>query len=273
LEYVVFAYGYEFEKVRKSFFMRYLYVNIYSRARSVICCSEEVKRRLAVFGVPARNIEVLYPAVDLDRYQPRPVPARFLEEKGIAGKKVLLTVGRLVERKGHDRVIAALPKISREFPETIYCVVGIGPHEQALREASRRHGVESRVRFLGKLGSDDLVLMYNAADIFLMPSREISGGGHIEGFGIVFLEANACAKPVIGGNSGGVLEAIRAGETGFIVDPESPDEIADRVLELLRDPARARDMGRAGLRWAREEFDWNGYVERSYEALMGKKLK
>ncbi len=101
---------------------------------------------------------------------------------------------------------------------------------------------------------EELSAYYNAADVFVMPNRE--EGTDVEGFGIVFLEANACSKPVIGGRSGGAVDAIADGESGYLVDPSSPQAIAEAASRLLTDPALARRMGEAGRERARREFSW-----------------
>jgi len=273
LDYVIFAYGYEFEKVKRHFFAKQLYLKIYGRAKAIVCCSRIVRERLISFGVEPDKIKVLYPAVDFGRYYPCDVPRNHLEEKGVGGRKILLTTGRLVERKGHDQVIRALPEIIKRFPDVLYCISGIGPNEENLRKIAQESGVVDYVRFLGRLPEKELLYLYNTCELFIMPSREIEKEGHIEGFGIVFLEANACGKPVIGGRSGGVLEAIREGETGLLVNPDSRREIAEKVIFLLSRPDEARKMGNRGLDWVRKNFNWEQYVRESYEFLCGKELK
>ncbi len=271
LEYLVFAYGYEFEKVKKHPLMRRLYLGIYRRAKKVVACSEWVRRSLIQFGVDPGKIKVLYPAVDLDRFYPCEIPESYLKQKGLEGRRILLTVGRLIERKGHDRVIESLPEIVKVFPDVIYCIVGIGPNETRLRELVNSLKVENHVHFMGKVSDEELPFLYNACKVFVMPSREIIEDGHVEGFGIVYLEANACAKPVIGGNSGGVPEAIREGETGFLVDPESSEQTAGKIVYLLSHPEIAEKMGQKALQWS-QEFNPDHYVKESYRFLTGEEL-
>lgn len=262
LEYLIFAYGYEFEKVRDLPFLCWLYRKIYNRAKGIVACSELVRERLNRFGGPPEKIQVLYPAVDLNRYRPSAVPREYLEKNQFTGRRILLTVGRLIERKGHDQVLRALPKIIETFPDALYCIVGIGPHEEELRKEVGRLNLEKHVRFMGKVSEEELVWLYNVCEVFVMPSREISEGGHLEGFGIVYLEANACAKPVIGGRSGGVGEAIVDGQTGFLVNPHSESEIADKIIDLFSHPRKAQDLGAVGLERVQRTFDWEHYVER-----------
>ncbi len=273
LEYLIFAYGYEFEKVKPYPFLRRFYLSIYRRSKAIVTCSELVKKRLIDFGVSPEKIHVLYPGVDLERFYPREVPQTFLEQRALTGKRILLTVGRIVERKGHDHIIKALPKIVGRFPDILYCIVGMGPYEQNLRNLVRELGLEDHVCFLGKVPDEELAFLYNACEIFLMLSREISKGGHIEGFGIVYLEANACGKPVIGGSSGGVLEAIRDGESGFLVDPHSPDAVREKIVELLSNPQKARILGAQGLHWVSQNFNWQNYVQKAYRLMADDDLK
>ena len=273
LEYVVFAHGYEFEKVRKNNLMRRLYNRIFRRAKRIIANSEETRERLVRFGAPLEKIKVLYPAVDWKKYEPRDLPPDFLEQRRLAGRKILLTVGRLIERKGHDQILKALPMVLPHFPNALYCIVGIGPDEKRLKDEVRRLGLEDQVCFLGRIPDEELLFLYNACDVFVMPSREIAEGGHVEGFGIVYLEANACGKPVIGGKSGGIAEAVRDGETGFLVNPNDPSEIAEKIIFLFRHPEKAREMGRRGREWVRRTFDWERYAEEVYKLLNERELE
>src|SRR5207248_11117209 len=116
-------------------------------------------------------------------------------------------------------------------------------------------GLDDCVRFLGRVGDEDLVPLMQAADVFVHPNRELENGD-VEGFGIVFLEANACGVPVIGGRSGGTPDAVQDGVTGFLVDPNDVDEIAGRVTLLLENRGLRERMGSAGREWA-AGFTWD----------------
>jgi phosphatidylinositol alpha-1,6-mannosyltransferase len=163
---------------------------------------------------------------------------------------VLLTVGRLVERKGIDTTIRALPKVLARCPEAAYLVVGSGedlPRLQALAEAM---GVVEQVIFAGRVPHEELVAHYQLCDLFVMPNRELANHD-TEGFGLVFLEANACGKAVISGKAGGVVEAVCHGQTGLNVDGDSVEAVADAIADLLRDVQRREAMGARGLEVAR----------------------
>ena len=164
---------------------------------------------------------------------------------GLTERPVLLTVGRMVERKGHDVVLKALPRVLDKAPDIAYLIVGTGPQEEQLRHLAAELHLPSRaVIFCGKVPSEELPFYYHACDIFVMPNRIV--GSDVEGFGIVFLEAAAAGKPAIGGRSGGAGDAIVDGVTGLLVDPTSPAALADSVIRLLDDAANAQRLGAAG---------------------------
>ncbi|HTY08051.1 MAG TPA: glycosyltransferase, partial [Candidatus Edwardsbacteria bacterium] len=141
---------------------------------------------------------------------------------------------------------AALPAISATCPDLRYVVVGEGPDLPRLRSLAGELGVLDRVTFTGRLDDAAVVALYHACDLFLMPSRTTLEPPNVEGFGISFLEAAACGKPVIGGRSGGIPDAVIDGITGLLVDPNDPRQIAAAALAVLRDPGYARSLGKAG---------------------------
>jgi len=143
-----------------------------------------------------------------------------------------------------------------EFPDTEYWIAGRGSDTERLKTLAAELGVQSRVQFLGLVPQEERVRLYQRCTIYLMPSRTIAEKGDFEGFGITYLEANACEKPVIGGRSGGVADAVVDGMTGFLVDPNSAAEISEKTLRLLRDPALAMQMGRRGRERIISELNW-----------------
>ena len=179
---------------------------------------------------------------------------------------VILAVGRLVEKKNHDLVLRCLPKVLERFPELLYIIVGDGPESQYLQELSVRLNINKNVLFYGSEVEKNLVSIYNICDIFVLPSKErkMDNQGKIdaETFGIVFMEANACGKPVIGGNSGGIPDAIVNGVTGYLVNPSDENELAEKINELLSDKEKAKRMGEAGRKRAVKEFDWTVVAKR-----------
>lgn len=253
IPYVMFAYGLEFARFQGSPLMRRLYRRVYDGAERVFAVSGDTRRRLQEFGVH-RRVDVMWPGVDLLRFTPG--GPDFRQAQGLQGRPVLGTLSRLVERKGHDLVLKALPEVLAEFPDAVYLVVGDGPDRPRLQALAEDLGVAASVRFVGEVADEDLAAWYRTCDVFVLPSREIRQSGHVEGFGIVFLEAGACGVPVIGGRSGGVVEAVDEGRTGLLIDPEAPAELTDALVRMLRRPEDARAFGRAGRERAERQFTW-----------------
>lgn len=181
--------------------------------------------------------------------------------------KLLLTCGRLVARKNHISVIRALPKIIKQVPNVLYLIAGQGPEEENLRQEVKKLNLENYVKFLGEVKQEDLPSLYNLADIFIMPAKDIPQKGDIEGFGIVFLEAAACGVPCIAGNSGGQKEAIQDGKTGFLVNPQDISEIAKAILKILKNPDLGKKLGKAGRIWVKENFNWKNQAEKLKKLL------
>ena len=182
-------------------------------------------------------------------------------------QKTLLSIGRVVPRKGMDMVIRALPRIQGKIPDVLYLVAGEGQYRQELEHLARNLKVESRVRFIGRFSDKDLATLCCSADIFVLPNRYVASEGSVEGFGIVFLEAAFYGLPVIAGRSGGAQDAVRDGETVWIVNPESPSEIADAVCHLLENEEQRREMGERGRKNANTVHLWRHVAERLNQAI------
>src|SRR5262249_30414488 len=148
------------------------------------------------------------------------------------GKQILLTVARLDARKGHETVLNALPEVLKRHPDTVYIIVGDGPERSKLEELTKSLNLTAHVKFAGRVSEADLLAYYHACNLFVQPNRRMPDGDD-EGFGLVFIEAGACCKPVIGGRSGGVPEAIQEGVTGLLVDGNSVKQTQDAIVRLL----------------------------------------
>jgi phosphatidyl-myo-inositol dimannoside synthase len=219
--------------------------------------SRFTRDRVLDAGVAPDQVRVLPCGVHPGLFAPRPAaPAR--QRFGFGARPVVLTLARLVSRKGHDLVIRALAEVRRAVPDVLYVIAGAPnpPYEERLAALARECGVEDAVRFLGYVEPDVLPDLYAASDVYVMPSRHLEGDGNFEGFGISYLEANACGLPVIGADTGGVADAIVDGQTGYLVPPEDVPQLADRLRRLLEDPAAARAMGEAGRARVLREFTW-----------------
>jgi len=175
------------------------------------------------------------------------------------GGRWLVTVARLQEHKGMDTVIRALPAILAGAPDVRYAVAGAGPDRERLEQLAQELGVGDRVRFLGGVGDQDLPAFYNLASVYVGASRRAGRLG-VEGFGISLVEASACGLPVVAGNSGGIPDAVRDGETGFLVPPEDPPALAGAISRLLADTELARRVGAAGRRAVETYYNWDRVV-------------
>jgi phosphatidylinositol alpha-1,6-mannosyltransferase len=222
-----------------------------ARADAVVAVSEFTRDALVrIMHVDPAKIRLIHNGVDTDRFQPGPVEPALIERHGLAGKFVLLTVGRLVPRKGIDHVLKALPQVLPQVPNLHYLVVGVGPYRDELEALTDSLGLRPHVTFAGRIADEELPAYYRTCDLFLMPNREMPDGD-TEGFGLVFLEANACGKPVIGGRAGGAVEAVLEGENGLLVDGWKPEEIAAAIVRLATDKALAGRLAASAIDVAR----------------------
>ena len=233
---------------------------VFHAASAVLCVSSATAGKiLSVLGGGEkleRKIRVVRNGVDPDRFVAGAVPS-VRGRYGLDGKKVILTLARLVERKGQDKMIEALPAIKREIPDVRYVICGKGSDEARLRRIAVEQCVSDEVVFAGFVPNEVRAAFYDACDIYAMPSREIPEKGDVEGFGITYLEANAFGKPVIGGRSGGVAEAVIDGVTGLLVDPWDVNAIASACIRLLKEPDLAERLGRQGRDRVKTEFSWD----------------
>jgi len=193
----------------------------------------------------------------------------FRERHGLEGKRLIISVGRLVHRKGQDRLVEALPRILDEVPDAHLLLVGEGPHRKELDRLASKWNVASAITFLGRLHLDDLPKHLTLAEVFAMPSRDRLAGLEVEGLGIVYLEASSCALPVIVGKSGGAVDALIDGETGLLVDGKSIDEISRACIRLLKEKEFSTSLGRRGSEWVRGEWSWDRWSAEFQDALLG----
>ena len=263
LPYVVFAYGAELTGGG----LGPLKALVLRQATAVVVNSQDTKAVVVGLGVPPGRAVVIHPGVDLDRYRPDLDGGSIRRRLGLGDRPLLLTVGRLdrsSQYKGHDTVIRALPAIRQHTPDVAYVIAGAGNDGPRLAQLARETGVSDAVRFVGYVPDAELPLYFAACDLFIMPNRrERSGSGQAtEGFGMVFIEAAACAKPVIGGNVGGTTDAIVADRTGLLLDQPDAAHTAAAVTALLGDPARARLLGVQGYRRAVAHFTWDAGAQK-----------
>ena len=209
------------------------------------------------------------PGIALDFFTPGPKPVDLVERYRLKSAPTILCVGRLVKRKGQDKLISALPKIKEEFPNVKLLVVGEGPLGKKLFKLVKKLGLEDNVIFTGRVSYEELPKYFRVGDIFAMPARTRNFGLEVEGLGIVYLEASATGLPVIVGSSGGAPDALIQGETGYVVDGRNTLEIARQISYLIRDPESARRLGAKGRDWIESNWSWQLWGEKFSEVLLG----
>jgi len=256
IPYVVSIHGLDINLTQASTRKRWITRRIINNADTIIVNSNFTKQLLAKTGCcNTVKVEVVYPCPNINYDDNLDLISDFKEQTGIIDKKVLLTVSRLIERKGHDKVIQALPKVLEKFANLVYLVVGQGPQLKYLIELVSMLKLEKNVFFYNDIVDYELPKFYAAADIFVMPVRKV-GAGDIEGFGIVYLEANSFGKPVIAGQTGGAVEAVEDGVNGLLVDPESINAIAAAIIKVLENEEMARSLGNTGKLRIAKKFNW-----------------
>lgn len=267
IPYIFYAHGLDITLPQKIYHKKKLMRKIIANASGIVANSNFTKDELVKLGANPEKIIVVYPCPNLEPEQISEwIIKEIKEAHELIDKKIILTVGRLVKRKGHDMVIKALPDILKRVPDAIYVIVGNGPYRKKLERLVGDMKLGNHVKFVGEVPDNQLKAYYEISDVFVMPARQLENGD-VEGLGIVYLEANAFSKPVIGGRSGGVPEAILDNRTGILVDPLDEAEIANQTTKLLQDKTLAERLGIQGLERISEFFDWRFQTAKIKEIL------
>ncbi len=186
---------------------------------------------------------------------------------------MVLTVARLAsseQYKGHDVILRALPEVLLRVPELVYVVAGEGDDRPRLEALADSLGIKQNVIFTGQVSDSELAALYRRSDIFALPARTQIGRHEAkgEGFGIVFIEAMAFGKPVVGPDVGAPKEIIHHGRHGLLVNPEDSSAVASALIDLLMDPGKACAMGQAALDWVENRYSYTSFRE-SLRKLIG----
>jgi asparagine synthase (glutamine-hydrolysing) len=251
--YYVHTYGPEF---RESKLLTPLMKGILKKATKIIAISEFAKAQLLKENIPSSKIMTFTPGVDSRRFHPEVNAEKILKRHNLQNKTILLTVSRLDANKGIDTMINLMPEVLKKYPQAAYLIVGRGPQENYLKKLATEKSKENII-FAGEVSDEELPLYYAACDVFVLLTREVPSRGFVEGFGIVFLEASACGKPIIAGKAGGSVEAVVNKETGLVVAPENEGEILSSIEKLLEDPHLRSKIGSNGRQRVEKEFDWD----------------
>jgi phosphatidyl-myo-inositol dimannoside synthase len=269
-KYSVILHGLDFSLAIKTKPKQKITKKILKRAEKIVCANNYTAALVKCFDINlAPKVFVVSPSIE-PSFVRNPQRVKELREKyGLAGKTVMLGLGRLVQRKGIDKVIEALAIAERQAPTIVYAVAGTGPEEKNLKNlaASLPDGLKNKIIFLGQISDADRWAWLELCDIFIMASRNISGD--FEGFGTVYLEANLAGVPVIAGDSGGVRDAVINNINGLMVDSEKPEDIARAIIKLAADAKLRQELGEQGKRRTVENFNAKKQAEKIYKLLIG----
>jgi len=254
--YVCYVHGEDVESAATSRELTWMTRQVLRSADYLIANSRNTARLLTErWQIAEDHIRILHPGVDTERFAPAPRDEAVRSSLGWAHRTVVLTVGRLQKRKGHDVLIQALPMIREAIPDILYAIIGDGDERQTLEKLAAEHGVTDCVQFLGEASDTQMIRAYQQCDLFALPNRQV--GRDIEGFGMVLVEAQACGRPVLAGASGGTRETMDLNRTGVVVPCEEPGPLAEALLRLLLDHERLHAMSEAARPWVVEHLDWN----------------
>jgi phosphatidylinositol alpha-1,6-mannosyltransferase len=254
---------------------------VLKNASHIVCNSEFTQTIIATLdGSLTKKCTVVYPGVSPQSIINSQLSTELINKFNLENKIVLFSIGRLIKRKGVDRVIEAMPEILREIPNLVYFVGGGGPDEKYLKHLADKNnlfchceeysklaiaGNSDAVVFLGKIADAEKWAWLELCDIFVQPTRE--DAGNFDGFGIVYLEANSVGKPVIAGRSGGTGEAVIDNFTGLMVDPESLEEIKNAIVKLASDIELRKKLGEQGRSRVLKDFQWKNQINKIYNSI------
>ena len=221
----------------------------------------------ALSPAAAARLVQLTPGVDTEAFNPSVDGRPVREMYGLGDRPVVVCVSRLVERKGQDMLVRALPLVQESVPDAAVLLVGDGPMRDELVRLAAELGVSADVVFAGAKPWSELPPYFAAGDVFCMPTRTRKAGFEVEGLGIVYLEASASGLPVVAGDSGGAPDAVLDRTTGQVVDGTSPASIAAALASLLTDREQATAMGASGREWAVRRWRW-GSVAAHLQTLL-----
>lgn len=253
----IFLHGLDFSLTRTSSWKRFLTKRILTKAQIIICANRYTLEEVKKYYPQVARVEVVNPGVEVD------VISSSLTDK-VSQRFELITVGRLVKRKGVDMTLQAIAHLKPLIPKLHYTIIGTGPDRQYIEDIIRELRIESSVTLVTNASDSEKALYLSQADIFVMPTRNINGD--YEGFGIVYLEAGVYKKPVIAGRSGGIGDAVSDNVNGLLVNGEDYTEIAEAIIRLYNDEALRIRLGNAGYERSLEST-WQKRVTAIYTLL------
>jgi phosphatidyl-myo-inositol dimannoside synthase len=267
VKYSVLLHGLDFSLATKFWRKRLITKIILSQAEKIICANGYTSALVKNFlGADfTGKIFTVNPGVNISLNSDHAGTEQLKNRYNLADKFILLSVGRLVKRKGFDYVIDCLPNLNKKIPNLVYVIIGHGQELNHIQSLIEKYHLTDQVIIIEKNSDQERDSWYQLCDIFIMPSRNLKGD--YEGFGIVYLEANLAGKPVIAGRSGGVGEAIIDGFNGLMVDSENKNEILEAILKLAHDRNLREKLGRQGRERTIKEFNWLDQVNKIFKII------
>ena len=264
--YVCYVHGEEANYATASRVLSWMMRRVLAGAQFVIANCRNSKRLLVEdWQLKPDKIRILHPGCDTRQFVPADRDPATRRKLGWDDRLVVLTVGRLQERKGQDQMIRAVAAIRDSVPNVLYSIVGDGEDRSRLKRLVAELDVAGHVDFRGEPNDEELIRCYQQCDLFVLANRQV--GEDIEGFGMVLVEAQACGKPVLAGASGGTAETMKIPETGQVIPCETPNHLAEIIPDLLLSKERCEQMGRAGRKWAVEQFDWENLSVEAHKIM------
>jgi len=267
IKYSIILHGMDLSYSLKSARKKWLAGKILRNAAKIICLNgytADMARQN--FPYNKQKIAVFNPGVEQLATGHWPLITQLKEKYDLGNKLVLLSVGRLVKRKGFDKVIEAMPAVLKHAPNLIYILLGGGEELENIEFKISNLKLNDSVKIITDASDQERDNWYNISDIFIMCSRNIEGD--FEGFGLVYLEANIAGKPVIAGRSGGVSDAVIDGLNGLLVDPLDTDQITSAIIKLAQNHKLRRKLGKQGRERAVKEFNWKKQINKIYKAII-----
>lgn len=264
--YVNLAYAYEFLKFNRNPLAKFALRSIYRHGAHTVAISKFTRENLIQFGVDEQRVRVALPGANI----PEPVAADEIDNVrrrfDIDEFPFILSVGRFIPRKGQITLVEALPILHETCQNVHLVMVGRGPELEKCRRKAEAFGMDGFVHLPGYLPQETLQALYQACTCFALPTGE-DEDGQVEGFGLVFTEAQACGKPVIAGRSGGVVEAVLSEKTGILVPPEDPEKLAEALRRILEEPELAAALGIAGRKRVEDQLNWDVFTRKLLDGL------
>ena len=259
---IVVAHGLEVTRLKEGKELT-AFKNVVNDSDLILCVSKYTKNEIIdrVDGIETNHIKFLPNGVDINRFFPVENTSGFLNRYNIPeNSNIILTLARIIRRKGHDTVIKCLPSLIKKFPNIQYVIAG--PHRKKdtyldeLKLLAKELSVENHIVFVDYIPDSDLNEIYTRSQVYVMVSRTYNDIGDSEGFGITFLEANACGCPVIGSNEGGIPDAVENNKNGLLVPADDIKSLTKAIEKFLEDQSFRRKIIDQGIERVNNDFTW-----------------